>query len=138
MKDEELTNSETPSATCSRIPPFAKEHKELSEPECQSTPNQGCISLTLAAKSGGGCVVGLTIHTKCSLFLCPKHLQFPGEELHGLLDTLALSHRHLGHTRRERTQSSVSRSTCALIEPLICPQTHSSSGPGVTLRDHLP
>lgn len=79
-------------------------------------------------------MVGLTVHTKCSLLLCPKHLQFPGEELHGLLDTLTLSHRHLGHTGREMTKSSVSRDTHALAEPLDHPQNHDSSGPGITLE----
>lgn len=67
-------------------------------------PSRRSRTLTLTAKGRGSCVVGLTVYTKRSLLLCPKHLQFPGEELHGLLDTLALSHRHLGHTGRERTK----------------------------------
>lgn len=79
-------------------------------------------------------MVGLTVHTKRSLLLCPQHLQFPGEELHGLLDTLALSHRHLGHTGRERTEASVPRDTRALAGSCDHPQIHSPSGPEVTLE----
>ena len=67
--------------------------------------------LTLAAQGRGSCVVSLTVHTKCPLFLCSKHLQFLGEELHCLLETLALSHRHLGHTEKHNAKSAGSRDT---------------------------
>lgn len=48
-------------------------------------------------------MVGLTIHKKCSLLRCREHhLPVSGEELHGLLDSPALSHSRLGHTGGSR------------------------------------
>lgn len=112
--------------TYPRTPPSADEQKDSNEHECLLTPNQvpaipqAHLSLTLAAQGRGSCVIGLTVHTKCSLLLCSKHLQFPGEELHSLLDALALGHGHLRHTGRKRTK---------INESFTCLQNRSSSGP---------
>jgi hypothetical protein len=66
------------------------------------------------------------------LFLCSKHLQFLGEELHCLLETLALSHRHLGHTEKHNAKSAGSRDTELLAKPLNSPTGNGSAGLGVT------
>ena len=71
-------------------------------------------------------MIGLTVHTKCSLLLCSKHLQFPGEELHSLLDALALGHGHLRHTGRKRTKIINESFTCLqnqLIRASMCTDT---------------
>ena len=123
-KINEFRNTYT---TYPRTPPSAEEQKDSNEHERLLTPKQvpaipqAQLSLTLAAQGRGSCVVGLTVHTKCSLLLCSKHLQLPGEELHSLLDTLALSHRHLGHTGRKRTK--------IINESFTSLQNQSSSGP---------
>lgn len=100
------------------------------------TPSQGPPSahshlLTLAAQGRGSCVVSLTVHTKRPLFLCPEHLQFPSKELHRLLDTLALSHRHLGHTGKQN-KSAMSRAHVLWLSHSF--QTgHSPTALGITL-----
>ena len=124
-------NSET------HIPPSQEHHpqqksRKIPMYECLLTPNQvpaipqAHLSLTLAAQGRGSCVIGLTVHTKCSLLLCSKHLQFPGEELHSLLDALALGHGHLRHTGRKRTKIINESFTCLqnqLIRASMCTDT---------------
>lgn len=99
--------------------------------QSQGLPSAHSHLLTLAAQGRGSCVVSLTVHTKRPLFLCPEHLQFPGKELHRLLDTLALSHRHLGHTGKQN-KSAMSRAHVLWLSHSF--QTgHSPTALGVTL-----
>lgn len=126
LRDEGKNEFRNTYTTYPRTPPSADEQKDSNEHECLLTPNQvpaipqAHLSLTLAAQGRGSRVIGLTVHTKCSLLLCSKHLQFPGEELDSLLDALALGHGHLRHTGRKRTK---------INESFTCLQNHSSSGP---------
>ena len=156
--NKKLMNSETHWPHAQEYHPQQKNRKtSMNECERLLSPSQVPAipeihrSLTLAAKGRGSSVVGLTVHTKCSLLLCPKHLQFPGEQLHSLLDTLALGHRHLGHTGREGTKiimhmdsrepvagSQLIRARCQLRHrqpnPLIKTRKQRPTVPGALLR----
>lgn len=79
--------------------------------ECLLTPNQvpaipqAHLSLTLAAQGRGSCVIGSHSPQNVPCFSAPSISNSPGEELHSLLDALALGHGHLRHTGRKKDQN---------------------------------